>query len=88
MTAKNTGARWEITVDGKPRTYDRRTCGRCAGMTTVCTSPSRSRTVTFEAGLLSLRYSAASMASCLSKSRYFLGIARFTAGCLMDHYTR
>jgi hypothetical protein len=22
MTKKNTGARWEITVDGKPRTYD------------------------------------------------------------------
>ena len=22
MTAKNTGSRWEITVDGKPRTYD------------------------------------------------------------------
>jgi hypothetical protein len=23
MTKKNTGARWEVTVDGKPRTYDR-----------------------------------------------------------------
>jgi hypothetical protein len=23
MTKKNTGARWEITVDGKPRSYDR-----------------------------------------------------------------
>ena len=22
MKAKNTGARWEVTVDGKPRTYD------------------------------------------------------------------
>jgi hypothetical protein len=22
MTKKNTGSRWEITVDGKPRTYD------------------------------------------------------------------
>jgi hypothetical protein len=22
MTMKNTGSRWEITVDGKPRTYD------------------------------------------------------------------
>jgi hypothetical protein len=23
MTKKNTGARWEVTIDGKPRTYDR-----------------------------------------------------------------
>jgi hypothetical protein len=23
MTKRNTGARWEVTVDGKPRTYDR-----------------------------------------------------------------
>jgi hypothetical protein len=23
ITKNNTGARWEVTVDGKPRTYDR-----------------------------------------------------------------
>jgi hypothetical protein len=26
MTKKQTGDRWEITVDGKPRTYDHDSC--------------------------------------------------------------